>query len=396
MADVAVYHPVFGRGGAESVCMHVLEALQDTHRLTLISMNTVDFEAQNEYFDTSVDRDKIEATRLNVCGRALDRSMNLLARLSGKKFGRLHAAVFSRFTGDLSEYDLVFSTAGELIAHPPSIQYIHYPWYNRSELPDTLHPRSTVEETYDALCQRTARTDKIGSESRRILTNSNWTADLIQNLYQTRPEVVYPPVAVGDFEPQPWDERKRGFVCVGRISPAKNIHRNIQIIDRLRDRGHDVHLHIVGPVENRNYYEKIEQLVEGRSYVFLHGKIPRNDLIDLVCSHQYAIHGMEYEHFGIAVAEFVAGGAIPLVPNSGGQVEIVNSLDEITYDSMEDAVRKADTLLSDTVLQRSIIRSLPDVARLFGPGRFKKAVRKVVDEILVPVGNDTLAHAGES
>jgi glycosyltransferase involved in cell wall biosynthesis len=91
---------------------------------------------------------------------------------------------------------------------------------------------------------------------------------------------------------------------------------------------------------------------------------------------------MEYEHFGIAVAELVAGGTIPFVPNSGGQREIVNQLDDVTYNSVSDAVEKADTVLSDSESQKSIRKSLPNVKKRFGPERFKRAIREIVVEVL--------------
>jgi glycosyltransferase involved in cell wall biosynthesis len=124
----------------------------------------------------------------------------------------------------------------------------------------------------------------------------------------------------------------------------------------------------------------------------LEGKIPREHLVDLLTTHRYGIHGMEYEHFGIAVAEFLAAGMIPFVPNSGGQVEIVDRHDAVTYDSVDEVVAKADQVLSSPEQQWSIRSELPDVERRFGPERFKRQIQSVVAYALESTSRTTL-HA---
>lgn len=380
MGSVGVYHPCFGQGGAESVCMHVLEALQEDHELTLLSLTDVDIPTQNDYFETAVNTG-IETTQLGTIGRLLDRHMNTWDRLVGRKFGRIHAALFNRFVKNQSEFDLIFSSHGEIATNRPSVQYIHYPWYNRSKLPESIQTGSLSEIAYNRLCHLLAAHDADTIREQRLLTNSEWTKNVLQNLYGVQPETVYPPLVASNFDPLPWNERETGFVCVGRITPEKNIDRNIEIIDQLRARGHDIHLHVIGPFDSQSYGQRIEQLADERPYVSLEGRLSRERLIDLICTHKYGIHGMEFEHFGIAVAELVAGGTIPFVPNSGGQKEIVGS-DELTYESVLDAVEKGDLILSDTSRQRSVRASLAAVEQQFEPARFKDEIHGIVTEVL--------------
>lgn len=380
MGQIGVYHPCFGQGGAESVCMHVLEALQEDHELTLMSLTDVDISTQNDYFETTVDTG-IETTQLGTIGRLLDRHMNTWNRLVGRKFGRMHAALFNRFVKDQSEFDLIFSSHGEIATEYPSIQYIHYPWYNRSDLPRSIDPKSLPENAYNRLCHVLAAHDDDTIRRQRLLTNSKWTKNVLQDLYDVQPETVYPPLVSTNFDPRSWDERETGFVCVGRITPEKNVDRNIEIIDRLRARGHDVHLHVIGPVDSQSYAQRIEQLVDERPFVSLEGRLSREQLIEFICTHKYGIHGMEFEHFGIAVAELVAGGTIPFVPNSGGQKEIVGS-ESLTYESVPDAVEKGDAVLSDTARQRSVRASLATVEQQFEPDRFKDEIHGIVTEVL--------------
>lgn len=381
MSKIAVYHPYFGQGGAESVCMHVLEALQDDHDLTLFSMSDVDVAEQNEYFDTDV-RPTVETSRLGAPGRAVSASMTSVERIAGRRLGRLHAALFSRLMRDRPQFDLLFSTHGEIVTDLPSVQYIHYPWYNRSRIPDTIERQGPFETAYNRLCHLLSGHDDEAVREQRLLTNSEWTASVVEGLYGVRPETVYPPLVTDSFDPIPWEERENGFVCVGRLSPEKNVRRNVDVVGRLRERGHDVHLHVVGPGAETEEGRQIERVASSRSYVTLEGRVSRDRLVELVCGHRYGIHGKEHEHFGIAVAELVAGGTIPFVPNSGGQREIVDERSALLYDTADEAVEKADAVLSDPDVQRSVRRSLPDVAERFGPERFERRVREVVDEVL--------------
>lgn len=51
----------------------------------------------------------------------------------------------------------------------------------------------------------------------------------------------------------------------------------------------------------------------------------------------------ENKHFGIVVAEMVAAGMIPFVPNSGGQTEIVNENPRSSFDA--DPIETVETIL---------------------------------------------------
>lgn len=80
--------------------------------------------------------------------------------------------------------------------------------------------------------------------------------------------------------------------------------------------------------------------------------IPREKLSELISSQKFGIHGHNFEHFGMAIAEMITGGCIVFSPNGGGQVEIVNGCKEVLYDDTEDAVEKIEGVLNDEELQK--------------------------------------------
>jgi glycosyltransferase involved in cell wall biosynthesis len=373
MAEIAVVHPdLGGRGGAESVCMHVLETLQSGHDLTLFTLARPDVPALNRYFGTDV-----HPLRIRFAGR-LGPALN---RRGDHRFATLQAALLGRYVRERATgYDLVVSTKNEFAVDVPSIQYVHSPQFAAAD--PGIDRENSVQWAYDRLCRRIAGIDEHALRSATYLTNSEWTAGVLEDAHGVHAETVYPPVDASSFPERPWDEREDGFLTIGRIGPSKRVVRNIEVVDALRERGHDVHLHVVGPTTDGEYATRVEREAARRAFVSLEGALDRDDLIELVVGHKYGLHGRPYEHFGIAVAELVAGGAIPFAPDAGGQREILRADPRLLYGSAGEAVATIDAVLSDPDAQRALRATLRDAASAFGPERFADEIRTVVEPVL--------------
>ncbi len=207
--------------------------------------------------------------------------------------------------------------------------------------------------------------------NKKYLGDSKWTCDMLELQDDLKSELVYPPVQVSRIqkEQRNWTDRENGFVCLGRIVQSKNILRNISIIEELRKQGYGVHLHIVGFAGDTNYRFKIEERIKVLDYIYFEGELSYEKMIRIIGRHRYGIHGQDFEHFGIVVAEMVAGGVIPFVPDSGGQVEIVNNLDLLIYGNRTEAVQKIKTVLDDEEIQIDLYNRLQG-----NIGRFIKSV----------------------
>lgn len=381
MAEIAVYHPIFGTGGGEAVCMNVLEALQGDYSVDLYTLSEINISDLNEYFNTNVSP-SIPVLRGNLGTKALKYSYEFWRAVSESGLGRFHASVFGGLLRrQLSEYDLVISTFGEFHFDTKTIQYVHYPMFNRRAIPDDIESRGTLRTLHDEACDILSGNRRRGIDD-VVLANSEWTANLTENVHGVPVECIYPPVDTSNFHPKPCEEREEGLVAIGRIAPSKRIEALIDIVEGLQQRGHDVPLHIVGPTSNEEYYRTIRPRVAQNELITLEGKVSRERLIEFICSYKYGLHGMHYEHFGIAVAEFVAGGAIPFIHNSGGQREIVNGEQQLCYDSVSDAIDKIEGVLNSSDEQARLRENLVNVEAHFGKSRFHHEIRQVVDEAL--------------
>jgi glycosyltransferase involved in cell wall biosynthesis len=369
-----VHHNLMAKGGAESVAMNILETLQNNYDITLLTLTTPDITALNEYYNTNVDERAISIEQVGPLFPMLyDHS------------DRLHLfknAVLSRLVKRKSDrFDLVVSTYNEITIQTRSLQYIHMPQFHRWLSNDT-NERSILFTVYDNLCKVIEGFETEAIRSSHFAANSAWTASVMEDAYGVKPAVLYPPVDTTGFVDTSWTERESGFVTIGRLTPYKNVLRTIEIIDRLRDRGHGVHLHVVGPTLDTDYAERVEAVANTTDFVHLEGEINRSELVELISSHRYGIHGTDHEHFGMVVAELAAGGAIPFVPNGGGQREIVREREELLYETVEEAVESIDNVLLNTDLRRDLRAELDNIEDRFGRKQFRRNICEMVNDIL--------------
>ena len=210
------------------------------------------------------------------------------------------------------------------------------------------------------------------------LVNSDWIGDKVREWHGIESTTLYPPVS-GEFPEVPWQNREDGFVCIGRISPEKELDDIIDILACVRKQGHDIHLHLIGSPDHPRYYKRIVRRAKANpSWLFINKNPSRDELVRLVATHRYGIHGMKEEHFGMAVAEMVRGGCIVFVPRGGGQLEIVGNDDRLLYGSVEEAVSKIHPVLKDPDLQNALRCHLNQRKELFSTAHFVRQLREIV------------------
>lgn len=372
MADIAVYHPYLdARGGGEAICMRTLEALQNEHELSVYSLNDPDFDVLNDQFNTKVAH--VEKRSFGNRGQAIRHGGELVRRITNRPTRRLQAALSYSYV-DRQNHDLIVSTYNEYGFESPSLLYIDFPNFGPQF---ESEPESAIESIYGTICNVAHRGTKEQVRESTLLANSEWSANIVEKVYDVRPQVLYPPVDTSGFDPRSWEKREDGFISIGRADPVKRPLKVIDIFERVRQRGHDVHLHWLGAVGDGEYGRKVQRRAAETEAVTLEGRVPFEDLAEMVSTHKYGLHGRINEHFGIAVAELLAGGTIPFVHDSGGQREIVGWSERVVYQNVQDAVSKIESILEDPDGRR-IRDRLPNAKATFGLERFRRDIRAVV------------------
>lgn len=374
-------------GGGNTVASWILEALKNDYSITLLSWMPVELEEVNRYYGTELSRSEI---RIKTFPGLIRR---LVDALPGDPWHFQGYCLMMRWCRIIrNRYDLLLSSSNETDFGNRGIQYIHYP-YQKENFRKESSQLEPTDPTLKILTWLRIRLQPwriiSGFSFDRVkqnltLTNSHWTSRVINDVYGTDSMVVYPPVP-GDFPPTPWEERKNGFVCIGRLSNEKRYEGIIDALAAVRRKNSDIQLHIIGsPVDyDQAFYKHLKNKVsEYSSWVFLHEDVSRNELIKLVTANRYGIHGMKDEHFGIAVAEMVRGGCIPFIPDDGGQVEIIGNESRLQYHTFEEAVEKISGVLDSPESQISLRKHLEGCRKALSTERFTSQIREIVQGYL--------------
>lgn len=379
---IAVTHPRLGFGGSESLALWAIEALKKDHDVSLITGGPVNLRRLNAYYGTS-----IQARQVRIVRAPLPLKLWRSDRLAA-----LRGAVFQRYCRKIApQFDLLINTYGLCDFDTPAIQCIADFSFVR-EWRDELHPElagyrrwwygdSPLRRTYLNFCDAASGSPPENCKRNLTLANSHWTAGLLQEKFGVASQVVYPPV-MDSFPEVPWEERENGFLCVGRVVPEKRVDTVIEILSRVRKRGADIHLHILGGVDDSPYGRKIKYMAaRNRSWVFLEGWISGPQKAAILAAHRFGIHGRMHEPFGIAPAEMIKAGCIAFVPNGGGQTEIIGH-PELTFENEDDAVKKIEAVLASPETQKRLAGHLLGQARKFSTENFMAAIRRAAEGVL--------------
>ena len=357
----------------------MLQALRDDYALGVLSWRPVALDPINEHFGTTLRPSDLQCLLYPpLLRRFTDRLPGVWSLL--KIFMLLK---WARSIQPL--FDLSISVNNEADLGRPGIQYIHYPWncFPRPPSDRRWYANRATNALYYRLLPRLLDYSRDRVKQNLTLVNSDWIGTLVKGLYpdiETR--TLYPPV-LGDFPSIPWERREEGFICIGRISPEKEIEKIIRILGLVRKTGRLVHLHIVGPDNDLEYASLIRTIAKkNAAWVELTGTLPRAELSMLIAGHRYGIHGMSEEHYGMAVAEMVQAGCIVFVPNGGGQVEIIDRHEPLLYQTEAEAAEKIVRVLNSTSEQVRLRAYLASLQARCSRDRFVSEFREIVERMI--------------
>ena len=365
-------------GGGNAVAAWALQALRGRCEVSVMATKPFDCDPVNRFFGTSLRPDDftlyLTDLRLHAMLDSIPAPLSLLHMCVFFRACKRHLATH--------QYDAVISTINEVDFGQRGIQYIHFPWdyLPRPEVDlRWYHQPPLLLRMYRGFSKLAAgRFDVERMRTNLTLVNSDYIADKVRQAHGIDSTTLYPPVP-GSFPEVPWIERDNGFVCIGRISPEKDLLKVIDVIDRVRQRGHDLKLHLVGTPDNKPYTRSVFELAaRHESWVSIHVDLPRSELVELMAHNRYGMHGMVGEHFGIVVAELQRAGCVTFVPDEGGPVEIMGGDERLLYGSAEEAVEKIDRVLSDPQQQASLSEHVQRRGELFTEQRFMDGLWEAV------------------
>ncbi len=342
-ATALVVHLASGVGGAERVLAYTLRALQEEgYRVNVDVLAVSDHvvrRLKDIFGEAGVD---VSALKLAVYRiryiHALPLTLqnhlwSIIYRL--QRLWRVHdVEVFVNTKADESALATVRLA-------PKSLAYIHDPFLVTPVQCCSEHLLPLQRRLPRRIALRALRrfTDRGGL----LLANSRFTAGLLEKYGGLHARVLYPPVDVDRFSSCPLWPRENFALCVGRISPTKELENCIYAVAHSQVKPELV---LAGFLDEGMewYRERLERLAEDRGVKLrILTNVPRNELVNLYCRAKVYLHPKRGEHFGISVAEALAAATIPVVPAYGGPSEFVPR--DLVYESIREAGRIIDRII---------------------------------------------------
>ncbi|MFZ1021721.1 MAG: glycosyltransferase family 4 protein [Halobacteriota archaeon] len=230
-----------------------------------------------------------------------------------------------------------------------------------------------------------------------IVVYSNFVKKTVEQKYAREADVLYPPI---DIPPQHRILKERFILSVGRFFMGGHSKKQLEMIQAFKqlcesEKLNEAHweYHLVGGVSNnkdQRYAKMCEQEAEGYP-VFFHFDAPSETVKDLYSRSTLFWHATGFnedenrhpekmEHFGIATAEAMSYGCIPVVVGKGGQREIVHhELDGLLWSTIEDLKKSTLNLIEDPKKRTKLARAAIETSRQFQTDQFEIKVKELLN-----------------
>ena len=261
-----------------------------------------------------------------------------------------------------------------------------------------LYRRLVRSLEYKAFAETACSAAKTG----KVTTNSTWTKEALIKLNlpllgvvpePCRPRlirilkgasVIYSPIDYETYSSRYDLGTKDNFVLtVSRYSSEKNLWSIIYIASKVPE----AHFVIAGTTKDIDSVEalaRLEFLIDKLKVknVTLERDVPRKRLVDLYLAAKVYLHPLYVEHFGRAIAEGAAAGAVPVVyRDGGGWTDIASRIDPMLgYTNIDGAASIVRSLLSNKDLWLRLSRRSVEVAANFSWDNFKRRLDAAVRE----------------
>ncbi len=340
---IAQVHLLFEEwGGGETLALRLYNAMTELGH---------DVDLYTTYVDPGVRQFMPANVKVNLIKV---RWQTLLRKLTRGRFVRLrrlmNANAALNKTEDLQKsYDLVIETQSNMLYLGAHVSYIHFP----ATIDLQSHKRAPWWKAYDWYVARLVKRMEQASKSRGlpllVLTNSSWTEQYVYKAYGVHANILYPPVDYEFFHSYASDRRENIVVTVSRYTPEKHL----EYLPIIASKVPEAQFYLVGSLSKYSG-PVVSKINENKDAYGAHNfhmlfNVKREKIAELLGKAKVYLHPPFAEHFGIAIAEAMAAGAVPVVyRDGGGWYDIVARLDKsLGYRSIGEAIGVIKAVLSE-------------------------------------------------
>ncbi|MEK7624620.1 MAG: glycosyltransferase [Patescibacteria group bacterium] len=204
-----------------------------------------------------------------------------------------------------------------------------------------------------------------------FIANSRFTAQKIKNFYQRDSEIVYPPVNLENFYPEPRGKTENYFLMVGRLLHYKRFDLGVKVFNRL-----NIPLKIIGEGPE---LQKLKTLAKSSLIEFI-PFVENLEELRKIYSRARALIFPQIEDFGLVAAEAQACGLPVIGYNAGGLKEIVEEGKTGLFfnEQTPEAVAKAIDLFDKMRFSKT---KIVQNAKRFSEDSFKSKIQEIINKI---------------
>ena len=217
-----------------------------------------------------------------------------------------------------------------------------------------------------------------------IYPNSHYIEKLLQSFYGPFTSTVfYPPTTFESVFQNRVVRDPLKVVYLGRIHPEKRLDYIIEIVEKAREKTHSNLILQIGGllVKETPYAKRMQAIAMEKKWVQFLGPLYGEEKDKFLCSGTYALHAERDEAFGISITEYLKAGCIPIVPDEGGTVEIVDS-PGLTYHTNDDAAEILTKLYQDESFRSKMQAHCKERADCFSKETFFKNLHNLLAQII--------------
>jgi alpha-1,2-mannosyltransferase len=381
MKVAIAHHSLNIPGGAERLCMTLVEALQRRgHDVMLVTVEKTDWSIVQRNFGKIV----------MPWGERYALKMRVSDDLSRMPVTSVYFALYvlqllvSKWREDC---DLVVNTFGDVVHSIADVAYVHFPL--RAALKFSQIPAFTRQSLWRAAAPLYDSTMAFLDQCfpGTLITNSQFTEGVIEEVLSRKALVVYPPVDVRVFSKRV--RRRKTGSLVATVS-SYTPKRHLDQVPLIAKHSRSARFIVMGKADEYSaavlsqLRSRIRALhVEDRVTLLMN--VPSNEFMDVLSRAKVYLHVMPYDHFGISVVEAMASGCVPVVHRSGGPwLDILDSRQGeygFSYTSASEAADFIDKLIGDESLRRTMASRAFRRAKEFDRPVFMERMVEVVERL---------------
>jgi len=174
----------------------------------------------------------------------------------------------------------------------------------------------------------------------KLISNSNYTKNVMKNRFGRDSTVVYPPVNLETYSKLYDLPKTNKVITITRLSTEKNLEFAANVAKNT-----GLQHVIAGRFDLRRkwYVDNLRKIYKNKNISWF-PNMPSLEKEQALSSSKVFFHPAR-ETFGISVVEAIAAGCIPIVPNNSANIETV-PYDELRFNEKEDAIEKLQNAAS--------------------------------------------------